>query len=361
MPAKSLIKFQCVSNHWLSLISDSNFAINHTRRNPTPLVSGIYVHSHWCHTPPLNDQVLPVSVAGHCRNSLPTFSFLDRALSTSTATVTVTDSSNGLMLCCDGDGNYIVCNLTTQKFIQLPKPNDIISEWWSQYYPYLVFDPTKSPHYKVVLHSNSDYPNASRLAIYTSECASWKYVDLVPSIDSGRSAILNGAIIWMSCKDWKGNCSRHEHVYSRLDVDAEKLAVTRVSSDPNLSKYTLYFGECGGRLLLIQLPTHDATEFSILEMDTDAFCWILKDRVDFTSLILPYKSSCVISVISIVKGTKENDLAVVFYNRGKVISCNLECRTMNVICELSPDEITSFARRGLYEYSTQFIESLSPV
>ncbi|KAI8558643.1 hypothetical protein RHMOL_Rhmol04G0112400 [Rhododendron molle] len=224
--AKSLIKFKCVSNHWLSLISDSNFAINHTRRNPTPLVSGIYVHSHWCHTSPLNDQVLLVSVAGHCRNSLPTFSFLDHASSTSTATY------DPWFLILQNHLITRLCYLVVLITLMLP-------DW---------------------LYT---LPNVHLGSTWIS------YLQLTP--ESGRSAILNGAIIWMSCKDWRGNCSRHEHIYSRLDVDAEKLAVTRVPSDPYLSKYTLYFGECGGRLLLIQLPTHDATEFSILEMDTDAF------------------------------------------------------------------------------------------
>lgn len=157
------------------------------------------------------------------------------------------------------------------------------------------------------------------------------------------------------------NCSRRKHVYSRLDVDSEELTVTRVPLDPNVSKHGLYFGECGGRLLLVQLPSHDATEFSILDMDRDEFCWIVKGRVDLKSLILPDRSSCVISVISIVKGTMENDIAVVLYNRGKVISCNLENGKMRVIRELCSSEIDNYAPRRVNKYSIQFIESLSPV
>ncbi|KAF7144533.1 hypothetical protein RHSIM_Rhsim04G0064800 [Rhododendron simsii] len=360
VPAKPLVKSKCVSKHWLSLISDSNFAINHTRRNPTPLVSGIYLHSVWRLTEPLNDHVIPVSVSGHHRTSLPTLSFLHGVLPRSQTGASI--SSNGLMLFCDRDRSYIVCNLTTRKFIQLPKPSGILPGGYSHYLPYLIFDPTKSPYYKVVLVSSSSHFNASQLAIYTSECASWKNLGLSPSIETSiYSAIWNGAIIWMRCKDWRGNCSKHEHAYSRLDVETEKLTVTRVSSDPSLSKHMLYFGECGGRLLRIQLPSHAATEFSILEMDRDDFRWIVKDRVDLKSLILPNRSSCVISVISIVKGTMENDIAVVFCNRGKVISCNLECRRMKVICELCPGEIASYAPGELDKNYLQFIESLSPV
>lgn len=59
---------------------------------------------------------------------------------------------------------------------------------------------------------------------------------------------------------------------------------------------------------------------------------------------------------------KENDIAVVVYNRGKVFSCYVECKTMKVLCELSPGEISDFTQvKELHKRSYQFIESLSPV
>ncbi|KAF7144498.1 hypothetical protein RHSIM_Rhsim04G0064700 [Rhododendron simsii] len=351
VPAKPLIKFKCVSKHWLSLISDSNFAINHTRRNPTPPVSGIYVSAKRSKSLILKDQFSPFSLG--CRRGtsrLPAFSFLRDAISGDYSTVS--HSSNGLFLCCNGNMSYIVCNLTTQKFIPLPKP----SLTSSGEKPYLIFDPTKSPHYKVVLVNNSHLLNASQLAIYTSEFASWKNVSLEPRIENfGRGVIWNGGIIWRSC--W-----RREHIYYQLDVDTEKLTVTRVPPDPNLSSCVIYFGECGGRLLLIQLPGNDFMEFQVFEMDRGDFRWILRYRVDLTSLPLPNRSRCVISVITVVRGEKENDLEVVFCNWDKVFSCNLEYRTMKVFCELSPGEISDFWQtRELYRWSYQFIESLSPV
>ncbi|KAF7144477.1 hypothetical protein RHSIM_Rhsim04G0064900 [Rhododendron simsii] len=45
-----------------------------------------------------------------------------------------------------------------------------------------------------------------------------------------------------------------------------------------------------------------------------------------------------------VLSANENDIAVVFYNRGKVFSCNLECKPMKVLCELSPGEISDFTQ-----------------
>ncbi|XP_058208991.1 F-box protein At5g07610-like [Rhododendron vialii] len=358
VPAKSLIKFKCVSKHWLSLISDSNFAINHTRRNPTPPVSGIYVGAKWSKSLILKDQFSPFSLGGRRgTSSLPALSFLRDAISGDYSKVS--HSSNGLFLCRNGNTNYsyIVCNLTTQKFIPLPKPSFTSSGYLScMEEPYLIFDPTKSPHYKVVLVNSSHLLNASQLAIYTSEFASWKNVSLEPRIDNFRRGVIwNGGIIWRSC-------SRCEHIYYQLDVDTEKLTVTRVPPDPNLSTCVIYFGECGGRLLLIQLPINDAMEFKVFEMDRDDFRWIVRYRVDLTSLILPNRSRCVISVISVVRGANENDLEVVFYNRGKVYSCNLEYRTMKVLCELSPGEISNFGlAKELHERSYQFIKSLSPV
>ncbi|XP_028101414.1 putative F-box/kelch-repeat protein At1g12870 [Camellia sinensis] len=112
VPTKSLIRFKCVSKHWLSLISDSQFSSNHTRRTNISVISGLYFYSNWM----LKD-VNSVSLQSH--STLPPFTFLDGVGEESTRMFV--NSCNGLLLCSKiYRQHYIVCNLTTQKYTALP-------------------------------------------------------------------------------------------------------------------------------------------------------------------------------------------------------------------------------------------------
>ncbi|KAF5956700.1 hypothetical protein HYC85_003925 [Camellia sinensis] len=125
VPAKSLIRFQSVSKQWLSLISDSQFASDHARRNHHSSISALYFYSkRW--SP--EEQLESVSIAGH-RTLLPTLSFLDGVV-VSTSATTIERSCNGLILCSNGFRKppYIVCNLTTKKFSLLPDIGPTSSE-----------------------------------------------------------------------------------------------------------------------------------------------------------------------------------------------------------------------------------------
>ncbi|KAF7129370.1 hypothetical protein RHSIM_Rhsim10G0184400 [Rhododendron simsii] len=373
LPARSLIKFKSVSKRWLSLISASRFACNHTHENPSPLPSGLYFYSRQYASLPLNDQITRVSVHDDPRTSLPNLSFLED--SGSRFETRVLHSSNGLMLCSTFDTfncinkNYFICNLTTQKFAVFPTP--VVSESYSEFGSYLVFDPKKSPHYRVVVVSFSYDWNTYQLDVYSSESASWKSPILVPEIryhnrTGVHAAVWNGELIMMRCdrgSNWE-TCAKHDHFYIRFDIDAEKLTTTQVPFlDSNLSRGALYFGECTGRLLLVQRSWNDPAELEVLEM-TDGennFRWNIKYVVDLTPFILPSRRSCKFVVIGVVNiGVNENDLAVVLYIRGEVVQYNINCKTWKVLCDLSGGDFSAGVR-PLYEDTFRFIESLTPV
>ncbi|KAL7191010.1 hypothetical protein ACSBR2_023144 [Camellia fascicularis] len=159
LPPKSLIRFKSVSKDWFSLISNSQFSQNHSLRNPKPLFTGLYLHVEERFT--LSIQSL--SLNPH-HSSLPSLSFLDcRCFNTST---TILHSCNGLLLCLNGTTRFIVCNPTTKKHKILPYLVGISSSCFVKQFSviltesgpihnnfdvYLAFDPSKSPHYKVVL------------------------------------------------------------------------------------------------------------------------------------------------------------------------------------------------------------------
>ncbi|KAL7224509.1 hypothetical protein ACSBR1_025881 [Camellia fascicularis] len=109
-------------------------------RNINRSISGLFYHHSW----PTNEQPNSVSLLG--QSSLPTLAFIE-----SPPTIRIKSSCNGLLLCQIYHDvsqrkrvGYIVCNPTTQKFTPLPDHGGNPSP------ACLAFDPSQSPHYKVV-------------------------------------------------------------------------------------------------------------------------------------------------------------------------------------------------------------------
>ncbi|KAL7224537.1 hypothetical protein ACSBR1_025909 [Camellia fascicularis] len=173
------------------------------------------------------------------------------------------NSCNGLLLCINdrtvgNPNNYklrlIVCNPTTQKYTllpQLPKCEFLAS--------FLAFNPSNSPHYKVVLYRPYD-----EFEIYSSETASWKLVTVGEPLGIRVKGVFwNGAIHWL--KEGDGE------FHFRFDVDEEKLSKNPIFPEPKIVSIDdiSYYGECGGNLILIHLPSSFAMQFKILEIERD--------------------------------------------------------------------------------------------
>ncbi|CAL5374987.1 unnamed protein product [Camellia sinensis] len=144
--AKFIIRFKCVSKD-------------------CALFSGLFINTVTSFD---DEKVKSVSLHGQ-HQSLPTSSFLD-GVGYGSGTCRIEDSCKGLLLCLNGPTCFIVCNLTTQKYTVLPYHSGTRASsvpfrnkfgvfFSSMFGGYLAFDPSKSPHYKVVLLSyirNSD-------------------------------------------------------------------------------------------------------------------------------------------------------------------------------------------------------------
>ncbi|XP_058206863.1 F-box protein At5g07610-like isoform X1 [Rhododendron vialii] len=352
VPVKPLLNFKCVSKHWQSLITDSKFASNHSRRNPSSsLISGIYFY----HKP---SELNSVSLHGHL--SLPTLAFLDPVRKGSESRVV--DSCNGLMLFSNGRGvDYIVCNPTTQKHIALPEPGRSTTYRYvgGEFGAYLAFDPLKSPYYKVLLiaHCSSDKERSAyyRIHIYSSKSASWKEIH-AKAPDGGsyyRRVFWNGAIHWMN----------HDNVHIRFDVDTENLTGTVMPKVPNIlaEEKTRFFGECGGSLLLIQTREYIFLRFRILEMEKDCCRWIVKYRVNMMPIYSVYHQgySREFNVLCCANGSNGKDLVLVLATAGKVMAYNLNLKSVKVLLDLQCGSYQSYYNSYLCTY--RFIESLTPV
>lgn len=153
-PAKSLLKFKCVSKRWHSLISDPKFCISHARcqRMLNRTADALMLSNGYKSTPEFH--LVPLKHS----TKVPFFDYFN------VSEVTIIHSCNGLLLCCcklmldkpkfvkttqmKNDGRYefryFVCNPTTKEFkiLSPPKPAYLSLS--------LAFDPLISPYYKVV-------------------------------------------------------------------------------------------------------------------------------------------------------------------------------------------------------------------
>ncbi|XP_058189432.1 F-box protein At5g07610-like [Rhododendron vialii] len=355
--AKTLIRFKSVSKPWLSLLSDSRFASahSHSHPNPNPPISSLYFY--------YIDNLDSVSLNGSL--AFPFLSFLGRCLP---GYFVIIHSCSGLLLVERpqfADDRYIVCNPTTQKFRLLTHPG-------GGYYTSgcLAFDPSKSPHYKVVLPRPASTPSLE-IDIFSSETACWNKIFLLERCYRD-GAFWNGAVYWL--------CDQYNLL--RFDVETEKMiGIPYAESSSRILPIdkTRYFGECGhgGRLFLIQSPRVNSVEFEILEMDKDQCRWNVKFRVDLRPLLsaFPYISAFpdiagnfyYSAVMCVVEGEKEDDLALLLAVPDNIVSYNLQKKTWNVLWESEqhskeddfwdPLQIPCDGRNCVFP----FAESLSPV
>ncbi|KAE8659320.1 hypothetical protein F3Y22_tig00116962pilonHSYRG00063 [Hibiscus syriacus] len=228
LPTKSLLKFKCVSKQWLSLISDPQFCLSHTR------------HQH--------------------RDD-------DRFL-----------EPTALLLKDDSVSGYFICNPTTKKFKKLSFPRNPFKA--CDFYVSLAFDTLKSPHYKIiVVREVSVNSYEFEMDIYASETNCWKVSEFNFKADDERMAFedavfCNGKLHWNSC----GN--------ELLYFDDEKgsfqiMQMPTPSSDHHQLEIHRYFGEINGNLhLAVTYHVYIALGLNVHQMSSDYSHWFLKHRLN---------------------------------------------------------------------------------
>ncbi|KAF7154383.1 hypothetical protein RHSIM_Rhsim01G0014900 [Rhododendron simsii] len=325
LPVLSTIRFKCVSKHWLSLLSDSQFAANHSTQNPRPSsISDLYFNI---------PQTLNF-VSLH-RHNLPSLSFLN-GVREGFRTIMVAHSCNGLLLCyirrmmsidrhvVQYNIAFIVCNPTTKKYTLLPIRDGVVIGWSA----YLVFDPSKSPrHYKVVL-VGSDH-HRCEIDVYSSQ----------------------------SLYDF----------LKRFDVDVEEIIAMPNPQSPKILTQCkiLYFGECGGCLILIQSRPYCPSGLRILELERDYSGWVVKCRINFRPLISAFpemksrRNNCLHGfkvLYCAVKGESERGLVLLLAIPGRIVSYNPKKKTWDVLRDLVPHESEALDL-NIY-YAVPFIETV---
>lgn len=197
------------------------------------------------------------------------------------------------------------------RLIPLPLAEDVEIEVTSMN---LAFDPSDSPYYKVVALSRvrKQYFSYTRINIYSSETKQWRIspaelLRICDHVDFRCGVFLNGAIHWPS------------HVgETSLYFDLENESFKTMAMPPVQGGWTRrtirFFGEAGGRLLLIDFHEPYTETFDLFQLE-DYSRWAVRHQVH-----LPWRfSRDRFHVLSVLRGSKEedDDLSIVIYLPGR--------------------------------------------
>nr|GMC94360.1 F-box protein At5g07610-like [Ipomoea batatas] len=270
LPVKSLLRFKSVSKRWLSLITHPYF---HTRRKKP--VSGIVFKK--------SNSTLPVPEFDFISldGSDPPFRTLE--FGDEKCGMAVQSSCNGLLCCSsfkveDNRRRFYVYNPSTRSFAALPDSQGI----GRVHSVTLAFDPTKSPHYKVVLVVFSGTASF-QLEVYSSETREWKRVQRPLFRDLNYKL----GVYWNGNVNWFGN-----NVETGLHFDVEKERFGEMAMPPMPDqKRVRYMQESCGHLHLIDIHGPKTTQFKVYEMERDYSGWFVKFQVDIENVMNAFPES----------------------------------------------------------------------
>nr|GEW75387.1 F-box protein At5g07610-like [Tanacetum cinerariifolium] len=152
LPILSLVLFKSVSKHWYSLIKEANITF---RPNLDPL-SGLFLkkisYKNYCESFSYDFVPLDIRISIYRSSLLATNFTFGPEVPHKSDDVEILDSCNGLLLCRTYSSKLYEYNPSiTNMFKVLPQPNNVTYYCNSIYGGLrMAFDPTKSPHYKVI-------------------------------------------------------------------------------------------------------------------------------------------------------------------------------------------------------------------
>ncbi|GMN41045.1 hypothetical protein TIFTF001_010273 [Ficus carica] len=371
VPISSLLKFKSVSKHWLSVISNPKFSLR--RNSITVPVSGLFFPRSLRSINEISkyDFVNLVDRPySHVKAPLRSLPFADDPSNTE-----IIQSCRGLLLCftyfprgLDRKNDYAVYNPTTKQYTKLP-PISQIDDGTKICGLSLAFDPSNSPHYKVVCVRNGK-DSMYQIQIYSSETRRWRFsggsFDFESfDIEFHGGVYCNGCLHWISV--WEDSAF--------FNVEEERFSLLPMPPPPedfwNHDHKHRYFGESRGHLHLIDTICDQTSRFDVLEMEMDYSGWFVKFRVDLSDIPMAFpeivrrefddkikRHMYMFSLLCIVRSEFDEDSYLLLQIPGKVIRYNFKNRTFFELCDYETD---STIPENAWPPAHQYFESLALV
>lgn len=404
LPVKPLLRFKTVSKHWLSLITNPKFSLNHSINHcPNPAL-GLFLPCP-SSSPEINPEFEYIHFDIHNPITSPPFTKLEFAKDS--AGITILQSCNGLLLCSSFRAQepkccYYVYNPTTKQFFILPKPDGLCGGTETDHSrmvhgAILAFNPAKSPHYKVIFVRGSNLgPAYYQIEIYSSESGSWRISGDPFSADDlnfQNGVYWNGSVHWISNHIGTNNTSP---LYFNPDQEMVKeFPLPEITPNNNYvgGAYKIgFFGESNDHLHLI--PTNQfENDFNVYELKRDYSEWFVKYNVDLIALsntfpriirkqiqivnsrhcgwnimranLMAITSICeyLFSVLALARGEKQQEeddgFFLVLQIPGKIIRYDLVSQKFHELCDFEGDqEEYSLRFNSSTTASALYIESL---
>ncbi|XP_027174692.1 F-box protein At5g07610-like [Coffea eugenioides] len=365
LPAKSLMRFQCVSKDWLSIISSSNFRLLHSRKNPGAEVGLLMLRkiqgkSKLYHVPLCKEEL----------NSVGMISSRFSNLFDVEGEIVGMHSSKGLFcidfLPANESRRFYVFNPTTNQCRRIPLVDTMD---WSKFEIVAVnicFDPLESEYYSLVCvwekKPGVEGRQKFRYTVYSSENGVWKNCER--SNAPGWRYSFHDGVFWNGIQFW---CNEMDVLYYDFKHDYGQ-QVWDDGHEETGPGYVLYFGESGGNIWLIYSTGYEL-EISQLEVDiypnASHFAqWLPKYHIDlgflcaFGPLLVkpPNPPKCIFDVDfgfrmlgkfgfrvrSFVVDERGQNPRLVISVPGKIICYDIKGKTVEELVQIEPADLNMF-------------------
>ncbi|XP_062227435.1 F-box protein At5g07610-like [Phragmites australis] len=260
LPCKSLARSQCVSTSWQRIISS-----DYLRRRLRLITSGVLFHD----GPRGGDGGRKQAYTYACASDGGGVAeAADMSFFPCHDTSTIIDGCNGLLLYyASYPTAFHVVNPTTQRWAALPaaRGKTLLSV--------LAFDPSASPHYKVVCFTGW-LPRGASIEVFDSEAGAWREHEVDFGLDT------NAMSATMHCFGGALHVLAYSGHVVRIDLDTMACAVTALPAPVSCRARA---GHCRGRL---RYASSDGSRLRIWELrDAGGGDWAMKHEIGVKDVI----------------------------------------------------------------------------